>query len=651
MEFMNGHSAAAASLFGAIDFRASIPEMKATLSSLRGDPQNQHRQQSNQPPMQLSAVVLRIEALYLYSVALHDLGRFNNAAEECSMILDITESALPIRTSAGSGSSSTNLNKLHEIVNMAVEFLPELHLLAGSVEEAISAYRRALLKNWNLKPATVTSIQKDFVVALLYGGYEANPLNLRYQIGGSFVPSNNLEEAILLLVILLRKCNTKQITWDPSVLQHLTFAMSMSSQLEYLAREYEDIPPSLLEKKERLYSLALCYFNEENDETALHLLKQVVDSKEAGSGGSLDPVILKSLLLASKFCSNKTELATAAVDYAKRAVMESRKKNSDVLSIGKYLLSISLSTQATMPTLSDSERDKLQKDALEALQTAEKYTGGNDHNVLHMLALEYAEQRKLHEALKYAKQVVKLKHGSDINAWILLARILSAQKKYTEAVCAVDTGLDESDKCDHLGLLRTKAKIYTSQGQFKNAVKTYTQIFAVVRLKTKSFSAGMEILKGRDEDRTIEIEIWYDLVLVYLSMKQFKDVELCLSKIKAIRSHSSLYYHATGELHEIRGFLKEAIGAYNTALDIDPTHVPSIVSLAIVLRKTGDRPLPVVRNLLTDTLRLDRTNYVAWFQLGLLHEAEGGATSVLEAAECFQAAARLEETAPVEPFR
>jgi tetratricopeptide repeat protein 7 len=367
-------------------------------------------------------------------------------------------------------------------------------MLAGSVPDAMSSYRRALLTNWNLNPAIVTDMQKDFAILLLYGGCEANSPNLRYHTGISFVPANNLEEAILLLVILLRKCNAKKIEWDPSLVHHLTFAMSLSSQFETLARKYEEILPSLQDKKERLYSLALCYFNEENDETAIHLLKQIVDSKEVESGFS-DPVILNSLLLASKFCSNKTQYAKAAVDYSKRAIAGSRKiRCRNIEGIGDLLLGISLSTQAR-DTSSNSERVKLQKNALQALHNAEKKTGWNDHNVLHMLALEYAEQRKLDDALKYAKRVVKLKMDSDLNAWILLARILSAQKRYAEAADIVNAGLDETEKWDQLDLLRTKAKIHTAQEQFKSAIETHMQIFAVIQLRARTFSAGMEVLK------------------------------------------------------------------------------------------------------------------------------------------------------------
>uniref|UniRef100_A0A0A9HC19 Uncharacterized protein n=1 Tax=Arundo donax TaxID=35708 RepID=A0A0A9HC19_ARUDO len=133
-------------------------------------------------------------------------------------------------------------------------------------------------------------------------------------------------------------------------------------------------------------------------------------------------------------------------------------------------------------------------------------------------------------------------------------------------------------------------------------------------------------------------------------MSQWKDAELCISKIRAITPCSPLACHATGKLHEAKGFLKEALQAYSTALDLEPKHVPSLISTATVLRQLGERPMPAVRCFLTDALRLDRTNHVAWFNLGLLYEDEGDC-SAHEAAECFRVAALLEETDPAEPFR
>jgi tetratricopeptide (TPR) repeat protein len=107
----------------------------------------------------------------------------------------------------------------------------------------------------------------------------------------------------------------------------------------------------------------------------------------------------------------------------------------------------------------------------------------------------------------------------------------------------------------------------------------------------------------------------------------------------------------TGILYEGKGLYKAALKAFVYALDIDPTHVPSLVSTAVALRQLGNQSHAVVRSLLTNALRLDRMNHSAWHNLGLFYKAKGTASSSLEAAECFEAAAFLEETAPVEAFR
>lgn len=105
-----------------------------------------------------------------------------------------------------------------------------------------------------------------------------------------------------------------------------------------------------------------------------------------------------------------------------------------------------------------------------------------------------------------------------------------------------------------------------------------------------------------------------------------------------------------GLLNEAKGFHQEALRSYRKALDVEPTHVPSLISTACILRQLGGPSMPIVRSFLTDALRLDRTNPAAWYNLGLLYKADIGA-SELEAAECFEAAALLEESAPIEPFR
>ncbi|KAF7807113.1 protein NPGR2-like [Senna tora] len=92
------------------------------------------------------------------------------------------------------------------------------------------------------------------------------------------------------------------------------------------------------------------------------------------------------------------------------------------------------------------------------------------------------------------------------------------------------------------------------------------------------------------------------------------------------------------------------MNSFRTALDIEPNHVPSLISAARVLGHLGGQSSSVSRSLLSEALRLDRTNPSAWYNLGLLYKADKG-TSALEAAECFEVAALLEESSPIGPFR
>ncbi|GJT93952.1 hypothetical protein Tco_1082797 [Tanacetum coccineum] len=109
------------------------------------------------------------------------------AAKSCKIILDIIESSLP-----------------EGLPENFVELLPELWKLAGSSQEAVLSFRRALLHHQSLNPETKTKIQKDFAFFFLYnGGEEAVPPNLRSQMDSSFVPRNNIEEVILLLMTSL----------------------------------------------------------------------------------------------------------------------------------------------------------------------------------------------------------------------------------------------------------------------------------------------------------------------------------------------------------------------------------------------------------------------------------------------------------------
>lgn len=92
---------------------------------------------------------------------------------------------------------------------------------------------------------------------------------------------------------------------------------------------------------------------------------------------------------------------------------------------------------------------------------------------------------------------------------------------------------------------------------------------------------------------------------------------------------------------------KEALKSFEKALDIDPNHIPSLISTAVIVRQLSEQSVAVAKSFLTDALRLDRSNHTAWYNLGLIYKSESSATAL----ECFEAAAMLQESEPIEPFR
>lgn len=635
-EYQKGNVEAALHVFGGIDITALTPKMKLTLARM-GDCRRGQSQSDPAAAMSIRAVSLVFEAMFLKAKSLQSLGKFEEAAQSCKVILDIVESSLPDGLPENFGADS----KLQETLIGAVELLPELCKLSGWPNEAILAYRRALLYRWNLGVETTARIQKKFGIYLLHTGAEASPPSLRAQMDISFVPKNSLEEAILLFMVLLRKMTSRVIEWDPSLVDHLSFALTMCSQAEALARVIEALPPGIIERKDMYYSLSLCYYADGDNLAALNLLKKLLHHSE-------DPNHLPGLLMASKICSELPTLAEEGISYARRALEIKEDACRHTVGLSNCLLGVSLSEYAKS-AISESERFARQSEAIQALELASNLTNLRDPKVTYHLSLQLAEQRKLDAALYYAKQLLKLEGGTNYKGWLLSARILSGQKRFIDAETIIDAAVDQTARWDQGVLLRTKAKLQIAQGHLKKAVETYTQLLGILQAKRKSFGSKKELHKGlQNDDKQWELETWLDLVSTYVTLSKWDDAQVCLSKAKEIGPSSASTWHTIGSFREAKGLYKEALDAFTVALDIDATHVPSLISSALVHSRLNSKDNSIARSYLTNALNLDRMNHVAWYNLGLCYKSDD---AWFEAADCFEAAASLEETAPIEPFR
>ncbi|XP_042486580.1 protein NPG1-like [Macadamia integrifolia] len=633
LEYQRGNVEGALHVFDGIDLQAAMQRLQPSLagnlsSSRRGRARSDSLHATSQ-----HAASLVLEAIYLKAKSLQKLNRTNEAAQECRSVLDAVE-----RIFLHGIPDVLVDNKLQETVSKAVELLPELWKQAGCYQEAMCAYRRALLSQWNLDNECCARIQKAFAIFLLYSGAEAGPPSLAVQIDGCYVPRNNLEEAILLLMILLGKCFLGKTKWDPSVMEHFTFALSLCGQTSVLARNIEELLPGTFHRCDRWKALALCYSAVGQNEVALNLLRKSLHKHER-------PDDLQALLLAAKICSEDSFLASEGVEYSQRAILNAQGVEEHLKGVGLRMLGLCLGKQAKIAA-SDAERYHLQSEALKSLDEAMAFEHENPELIFE-LGLQYAEHRNSNAALQCAKRFIDMTGGSILKGWRLLALVLSAQQRYPEAEVITDAALDETAKWEQGLLLRLKAKLKISQSLPMDAVETYRFLLALVQAQRKSFGTIRSSTSRVEDDNVNEYEVWQGLANLYSSLSYWRDAEICLDKAQALQQYSAATQHTEGLMYKGRGQINEALAACSNALLFDESHVPTKVLIGALLWKISPKALPVARSFLSDALKLEPTNRLAWCYLGMIHRDHG---RLVDASDCFQAASMLEELHPLESF-
>ncbi|GJS66106.1 protein NPG1 [Tanacetum coccineum] len=89
------------------------------------------------------------------------------------------------------------------------------------------------------------------------------------------------------------------------------------------------------------------------------------------------------------------------------------------------------------------------------------------------------------------------------------------------------------------------------------------------------------------------------------------------------------------------------MATYVNSLLVEPNYVPSKISFGAIMLNRGLPVLPVARTMLSDALRLEPTNRMAWLHLGFVHKLDG---RLSDAIDSFQTASMIEEYDPIESF-
>ncbi|XP_054799778.1 protein NPGR1 [Prosopis cineraria] len=642
LEFQRGNFDAALQVFQGIDTKGLTPRMIRAISERTRQRKQRSKADHLLPSiMSMHSVSLLLEAILLKAKSLEALGRYTEAAKECKIILDTVDSALPAGMPQGFGEDC----KLQDMFHRALELLPKLWTNAGLLDEAITAYRRALIKPWNLGPQRLATMQKDLAVTLLYGGVEIS-LPSHLHVWGVTTPKTNIEEASLLLLVLMRKIALQEIEWDSELLDHLAFALSVTGMFESLADHMEQILRGVYSRAERWYFLALCYSAAGQNETALNLLMKVCGSSEAKHRPHFP-----SFLFGAKLCSQDPNHAYEGIKLSRTVIHLAKHQCEHFQGQGHRFLGVCYGAAARISVL-DSERVICQRESLNSLNQAASI-GNSDPEVLFSLGLENAVQRNLMAAYENAVMYSDLIVGSSGRGWQLLALIVSAQQRFKDAETLVDFALDESGRMDQLQLLRLKAVLQIAQQQPKQAIETYRILLALIQarkdfwLEYKNIDPANTLRHEESTEKKLEMEAWQDLATIYADLGALLDAKTCVDKAQLIEFFSPRSWHITGTLFEAKSLYKEAIVSFTIALSIEPDYVPSIISTAELFLKAGMQSLPIARSFLMNALRLEPTNHDAWFNLGLISKMEG---SLQQAADFFQAAYELKLSAPVERF-
>ncbi|GAB2269636.1 hypothetical protein Dimus_004561 [Dionaea muscipula] len=635
IEYQKGNFGGALQLFQGIDISKLTPRMIKAISE-RSSPRKPHSKGDTAVAgiMSMPSVTLILEAIFLKAKTLKELGRHGDAAMECKTILGIVESAFPDGMPVGIDQDY----KMQDMFHKALDLLPQLCKQAGLLDEAVTAYRRALVKPWNLNSDRLAVVQKDLAVTLLYGGTETS-LPPELHLHGPTNPKSNLEEAILLLFILMKKVADQEIDWDPEILDHLTFVLSVCDEFDFLADHVEKMLPGICSREERWYTLALCYGAAGQNEAALNLVR-----KATGISQSMHPPHIPSLLLGAKLCSEDPLHALEGISFSKRVSGSIDDGCEHFMGQAHKFVGICCRNASRVFPLPSSERETYQRECLASLNSAFSIDKG-DPELIFGLALENAVQRSLDAALRYSMMYSNMVAQSSTSGWRLLALVLSAQQRLKDAETVVDLASEEVGKMDHLELLRLKAALQIAQEQPKLAIETCGVL--LTRVQSMKEPATTDSPSKAAALRDLLLGTWLDLAKIYISLESWTDAETCLKKAKLIEYYNPKCWHVSGLLFKAKSKYKDALIDFTISLAIEPQYIPSIVSAAEVFMCVGNNAIPIARGLLLNALQLDPTNHDAWFRLGLIAKQEG---LLSQAADCFQVASDLKSSAPVEPF-
>ncbi|XP_074674180.1 tetratricopeptide repeat protein 7A isoform X4 [Strix aluco] len=383
-------------------------------------------------------------------------------------------------------------------------------------------------------------------------------------------------------------------------------------------------------------------------------------------------------------------------EHFAKMVIDLGEDAGESLAKGYLALGLTYSLQATDATLKGTQ-DELNKKALQTLERA-RDLAPEDHQIILYLSLQLALVRQISDAIEHLQEALQL-CKDDMNSLHLLALLFSAQKHYQHALDVINMAVVEYP--ESFSLLFTKVKLeWVHKGPeealvtCRHMLQVWQMVYSVLQHSGSEKGSSVtetpvikkhnglhltlpdahdtdsgsqrasSLAASRLEQAMSEItvqsgamkqgpmqlwialeQIWLRAAELFMEQQHLKEAGFCIQEAASLfpTSHAVLYMR--GRLAEMKGNLEEARQLYDEALTVNPAGVEIMHSLGLVLSRLGRRDL--AQKVLRDAIRIQTTSHRAWNSLGEVLQAQGKNEAAIE---CFLTALDLESSSPVIPF-
>ncbi|XP_005109408.1 tetratricopeptide repeat protein 7B isoform X2 [Aplysia californica] len=603
------------------------------------------------------------------------------------------------------------------LVEMALSQVPLMHLKSRDVDKSIQRYREMLRA---VESRFTQDIRKHLALELAQlllrscsmNSYKPIDLLAKNQNAKGpkpfvrssdklFVPQT-LDEEVLLLLLIAEAVGTREAVLERNKETHemtltsvtaiydlLALTLVRRAQFLRLTESFEKAMRFSFEEFHIWYQYANSLISSHKHAHALLVLAEC---------HRLAPHDTCVCLQAAQLCYEHLQIYQQGLEWSERAVECTGSQHH--LSRAHMALGTGLCLVAKDSKLLQ-DREELNERALKAFKEAHRLDP-NDYLAAFHLALQFANLRKISEAVTYTKLSLKLR-SDFIHSLHLMTLLLSARKQHEEAMTLIRAALEEYP--DNLSLLMTKAKLQKIVLGPEEALATYQKMLKLwkdlhemdvaddcsdsksrardrctwdkrslaqmtlhefsergsgsIRAESvaasrvekalsdlaSSMNSSFQPRAGPQRSWVIQAQIWLNLAELYLSLNQVNEAQSCVQETFQLFPHSVYVFFMRGLVLEHRGCLNDARVCYENAISVNPAHTKSLYHLGIVLHKMNDNRL--AEKILRDAVNLDPCFHKAWFMLGTVLESLGQPE---DASNCHMTGNMLEATCPVAPF-